>query len=151
MTEEFSYPKIYLYRRIVQAKLFMDEHFGERLDLNNIAGEAFFSKYHFIRLFRKTIGKTPHQYLTAVRIEKARQLLQTGLPIADVCMSVGFESVSSFTGLFKRLEKMTPSDYQALQQRKKIEISLTPLNYIPHCFAEKRGWTKKSNFQEVAD
>ncbi len=148
--EGFSYPKVYLYRRIVQAKLYMDAHFRERLDLNNIAGEAFFSKYHFIRLFRKTVGKTPHQYLIAIRIDKAKQLLQTGLPIADVCISVGFESVSSFTGLFKRMEKVTPSNFQSEQHRKKNEISHTPLKYIPHCFAKKKGWTKKSNFQEVA-
>lgn len=148
--EGFSYPKVYLYRRIVQAKLYMDTHFEERLDLNNIAGEAAFSKYHFIRLFRKSVGKTPHQYLMTVRIEIAKQLLQTGLPVADVCVSVGFESISSFTGLFKRMEKVTPSDYRRFQLRKKKEISHIPLKYIPHCFAEKRGWTKKSNFQEVA-
>ena len=66
------YPKIYLVRRVVQAKLFIDEHYAERLDLDNISDEACFSKFHFIRLFRNIYGKTPHQYLTTVRIEKPK-------------------------------------------------------------------------------
>lgn len=63
-------PKIYLYRRIVLAKLFIDEHYAEDIDLDAIAGEASFSKFHFIRLFKMAYGKTPHQYLTRVRIEQ---------------------------------------------------------------------------------
>ena len=71
-----SYPKVYLYRRIVQAKLFIDSHYQESLDLEAIADEAFFSKFHFIRLFKDSYGKTPYQYLTYVRIEKAKGLLK---------------------------------------------------------------------------
>jgi len=55
--KEFSHPKIYLYRRVVQAKLYMDKNYAENIDLNNIADEAFFSKFHFIRLFKKSYGK----------------------------------------------------------------------------------------------
>ena len=68
-------PKIYLYRRIVQAKLFIDGHFGDDIDLDNIADEAYFSKFHFIRLFKTIYNRTPHQYLTIVRIENAKQFL----------------------------------------------------------------------------
>jgi len=67
-----QYPKVYLYRRIVQAKLFIDRHFAEKIDLTNIAEEATFSKFHFIRLFKKVYGKPPHQYLISVRVEKAK-------------------------------------------------------------------------------
>lgn len=149
--EEFHYPKVYLYRRIVQAKLFMDSNFFEKIDLDNIADEAFFSTFHFIRLFKKAYGKTPHQYLTFVRIEKAKQLLQTPAPIAEVCNAVGFDSISSFTGLFKRTTGLTPSAYQVQQLRKKADLVQKPLKFIPHCFAEKKGWTKKSNFKEVEE
>src|SRR3978361_1150681 len=96
-----QYPKIYLYKRIVQAKLFVDNHFAENLELDNIADEAYFSKYHFIRLFKKMYGRTPHQYLIAVRIEKAVILLKAGTPVTEVCYEVGFESRSSFGRLFK--------------------------------------------------
>src|SRR6185369_12679282 len=129
MTERF--PKIYLYRRIVQAKLFMDENFQEDIDLDSIADEAFFSKFHFIRLFKMVYGKTPHQYLISVRIEKARLLLQSDMRIADICFAVGFDSISSFTGLFKRMTSTTPSFYQKQQLKRKKEINESPLSFIP--------------------
>lgn len=147
MTEQF--PKIYLYRRIVQAKLFIDDNFAGDINLNAISDEAFFSKFHFIRLFKMAYGKTPHQYLTSVRIEKAKLLLQTGTSVTDVCVAVGFESLSSFAGLFKRTVHITPASYQHQQLLRKNEISQTPLKFIPYCFAENNGWTKNRNFEEV--
>jgi len=148
MTSE-NYPKIYLYRRVVQAKLFIDSNYANAIDLDNIANEAFFSKFHFIRLFKKIYNQTPHQYLTSVRIENAKLLLQTEISVADACFSVGFDSISSFTGLFKRITSTTPSVYQKLQLKRKEEIQAVPLKFIPNCFAENKGWTKNSNFQEV--
>jgi AraC-like DNA-binding protein len=136
------YPKVYLYRRIVQAKLFIDNHFADTIDLDKIADEAYFSKFHFIRQFRKIYGKTPHQYLTTVRIEKALQLLRTDVPVTEACYAVGFESLSSFSGLFKRLVGLAPSAYLAQQQQIKAQILHTPLQFIPGCFAEKHGWKK---------
>lgn len=144
-----NYPKIYLYRRIVQAKLFIDSNYSENIDLDNLADEAYFSKFHFVRQFKKIYSKTPHQYLTLVRIEKSMQLLQTEAHVSEVCFSVGFESLSSFSGLFKRIVGLTPSAYQAQQLQIKIQILRTPLKFIPGCFAYKKGWTKKSNFEEV--
>ena len=147
--ENENYPKVYLYRRIVQAKIFIDNNYANAIDLDNIANEAFFSKFHFIRLFKKIYHQTPHQYLISVRIENAKLLLQKEIAVADVCFSVGFDSISSFTGLFKRITSTTPSFYQKLQLKRKEEIMATPLKFIPNCFAENNGWTKNSNFQEV--
>ncbi|MEO7266355.1 MAG: AraC family transcriptional regulator [Ferruginibacter sp.] len=141
-----QYPKIYLYRRIVQAKRFIDEHFNDNIDLDNIADEAYFSKFHFIRLFKNIYDKTPHQYLTYVRIEKAKLLLAEDIPVAEVCFSVGLNSASSFTGLFKRIVGLTPSAFQQNQLKRKTAITLMPLKFIPNCFAENKGWTKNSNF-----
>ncbi|HTI58815.1 AraC family transcriptional regulator [Mucilaginibacter sp.] len=144
-----NYPKVYLYRRIVKAKLFIDENFAGDIDLDHIADEAFFSKFHFIRLFKNTYAKTPHQYLTVVRIERSKLLLKDNKPIAEICYAVGFDSISSFTGLFKRLTGQTPSAYQQLQKKIREEIKTTPLKHIPNCFAEMKGWTQNSNFEEV--
>jgi AraC-like DNA-binding protein len=144
-----QYPKMYLYRRLVQAKLFIDAHYAEPIDLNNIADEAFFSKFHFIKQFKSIYRKTPHQYLIFVRIEKAMELLKAGMPVSEVCYSVGFESVSSFSGLFKRITGITPSAYLDQQQKRKEQITRSPLSFIPGCFAQKSGWTKNSNFREV--
>jgi len=147
------FPKVYLYRRIVFAKLFIDNNFANKIDLGNIAGEAFFSKFHFIRLFSDIYNKTPHQYLSHVRIERSKQLLSQNIAVAKVCYAVGFESISSFTGLFKRMTGQTPAAYQLEQQQKKLEIANAPLKYIPNCFAEAKGWKTHvgdtDNYREV--
>ncbi len=147
---EASYPKVYLYQRIVKAKLYIDANYKEQIDLDNISDEAYFSKFHFIRTFKKIYGKTPHQYLTSVRIEAARALLRTEVPIATVCFEIGFESISSFSGLFKRATGFTPSEYQQAQlERQQLTIS-RPENFIPSCFGHSLGYLQKSNFQEAA-
>ena len=138
-----QYPKIYFYRRLVQAKLFIDTHYADKIDLGNIADEAYFSKVHFIRRFKNIYRKTPHQYLMFVRIEKAMELLKTGIPVSEVCYAVGFESLSSFSALFKRIVGITPSIYLAQQQIIKAQIVKSPLTFIPGCFAEKYGWLEK--------
>jgi AraC-like DNA-binding protein len=141
MTNE-QYPKIYLYRRLVQAKLFIDTHYADSIDLDNIADEAYFSKFHFIRTFKNVYRRTPHQYLVFVRIEKAGELLKAGMPVSTVCYSVGFESLSSFSRLFKRVAGITPSGYLLQCQKIKAHIAQSPLTYIPGCFAERNGWLK---------
>ncbi len=143
-----AYPEFYLYNRIVKAKLFIDENYQENIDLNNIADEACFSKYHFTRLFKNIYGKSPHQYLMQVRIEKAKHFLQMNHTVSETCFLVGFESITSFAGLFKKSEGKTPSEYQRLYRKRNDAIKTAPLNFIPNCFAEQKGWTKNSNFEE---
>jgi AraC-like DNA-binding protein len=143
------YPKIYLYKRIVQAKLFIDTHFSEHIELGNIADEAYFSKFHFIRLFKTVYGNTPHQYLIEVRIENAKHFLQKGSSVSEACFNVGFDSISSFTALFKQYTKLSPSIYQQQCKEREEQIKKSPLRFIPNCFAEQKGWTQKSNFQEA--
>lgn len=140
-----EYPNVYLYRRIVQAKLFIDLHFAEPINLNSISEEAYFSKFHFMRLFKKVYGKTPHQYLTRVRIEKAKLFLCEKVRVAAVCSAVGFDSISSFTALFKRQTGMTPSVFQVHQQARQQAIDTQPLRFIPNCFAENNGWVNRVN------
>ncbi|MEM9647508.1 MAG: AraC family transcriptional regulator [Bacteroidota bacterium] len=146
---ETAYPKIYLYKRIVQAKLFIDNNFQDKIDLDNISDESHFSKFHFIRLFKEIYGKTPHKYLTSVRVQEAKEHLEKGIPITETCYAVGFDSPSSFTGLFKRAVGLTPKAYRTQQLQRKEEIAEKPLKFIPNCFAQAKGWSENSNFQEV--
>ena len=91
-----------LYERIVAAKVFIDENFEQPLNLDEISQKAFLSRFHFHRLFAQVYKKTPHQYLTAKRIEKARELLAENKQVTEVCNEVGFESLGSFSMLFKK-------------------------------------------------
>ena len=138
-----QYPKVYLYKRIVQAKLFIDNNYSDKIDINNISDEAYFSKFHFIRLFKSVYGKTPHQYLTSVRINTAIKLFIKCKPVSEVCYTVGFETLSSFGSLFKRIVGKSPSDFLEEQQLRKIHISTHPLHFVPGCFASKYGWDEK--------
>ena len=136
-------PRIYHYRRIVQAKLFIDENYQTVINLNRIANEASFSKFHFIRLFKNVYRQTPHQYLIAVRLEKSKLLLQQGVAVSEACTEVGFESVNSFVLLFKRNFASTPAQYQRAWIMRQAEWRRTPLKFIPSCFADQKGWVKK--------
>jgi len=142
MTDQ-PYPKMYLYRRLVQAKLFIDSHYAEPIDLDAIADEAYFSKFHFIKQFKQIYRLTPHQYLIALRIEKAQELLKAGRGVSEACYRVGFESLPSFSGLFKRVTGVTPSAYLAQHQEIKAQVAEMPLTFIPGCFAHRNGWLKK--------
>lgn len=135
-----EYPRQYLYLRIVRAKLFIDERYSSAIDLTNIAGEACFSKYHFFRVFRSIYGLTPHQYLTHVRIEKAKELLADGSPVAAVCYAVGFDSITSFTGLFKRRTGLTPARYQLAENERRRRMVHQAAAFVPNCFASEQGW-----------
>lgn len=143
-----GYPKFYLYKRIVQAKLFIDNNSADNIDLDKISNEAYFSKFHFIRLFKQIYGKTPHQYLAKVRLEKAKQLLSKGITVSEVCASVGFESVTSFSGKFKIAYGETPGSYLSNQAKRRAEMSVHPLKFIPGCISTRNGWLKNSNFEE---
>ena len=143
-----QYEKMYLYKRIVQAKLFIDNHYAENIDLSNIAHEAYFSKFHFVRLFKSIYGKTPHLYLTAVRINKAKELLKNNLSVLDVCLLVGFDSPTSFTATFKKNTGSTPSAFQNGNKIRKQQISDKPLSVVPNCFATIYGWSDKIAISE---
>ena len=72
------------------------------------------SKYHFLRCFAATYGKTPALYLAERRIERAQDLLRaTNLTVTEVCHLVGYASLGSFSSRFRELVGITPSAYQA--------------------------------------
>lgn len=89
------YPHDDLTKRITEAKLYIDKHFSENINLDKIADKALVSKFHFIRLFKKYYGSTPNQYLQAVRIQKAKKLLRKGNAVGEVCAAIGFVSKTS--------------------------------------------------------
>lgn len=130
------HPKMYMYRRIVEAKNYIDVHFSEKIDLDEISDKAAFSKYYFIRLFKKAFGLSPHKYLTQVRLEHAKKLLKEGKSITDVCDAVGFESIPSFTGLFKAQMGISPGAFSDQLKATEEDQKKRPMAYIPGCFAQ---------------
>ena len=123
------------YRRLMRAREFIDACYQQPLDLEQISGEACLSRYHFLRLFRRAFNKTPHQYLTQRRIEKAKELLSSsGLTVTDVCFEVGFESLGSFSSLFHKHVGHPPIAYRAIVfERRETQRK------IPSCFLMMYG------------
>lgn len=127
-----------IYQRIVAAKVYIDANYHEPIDLEQISQQAFLSKFHFHRLFTKVYKKTPHQYLTQTRIEAAKLLLsKEGISITDVCTMIGFESLASFSLLFRKQSGHTPQYYRNIAWLKKKLAKEQPKRFIPHCFIEQ--------------
>ncbi|HEY9606689.1 MAG TPA: AraC family transcriptional regulator [Allocoleopsis sp.] len=108
-------PKLSSYRdglsflKLQQVKEYINEHLNQDIKLIELAAIVQMSPYHFLRLFKQSMGVTPHQYILQCRIEKAKCLLQHGeLSIADVAARVGFCDQSHFTRYFKRIVGVTP-------------------------------------------
>lgn len=97
-----------------RARDYADRHYADPLDLDELAASAGVSKYHFLRCFAATYGKTPAVYLAERRIERAEDLLRaTNLTVTEVCFLVGYGSLGSFSTKFRQLVGVSPSEYQA--------------------------------------
>ena len=111
------------------ARDLMDLRFADPLDLDRMADEAGFSKFHFARAFKDAYGETPAAYLSRRRVERAKDLLRSAnLTVTEVCMLVGFSSLGSFSSRFSELVGMSPTEYQ----RRVVERGGSPP--IPGCY-----------------
>ena len=106
----------YLYIQIRQSKHFMEKYYAEKIELDKIASAACMSRFHYLRIFQQVYGLTPRQYLKDLRINKAKQLLTAGTSIQKVCVEVGYDSVTTFSTVFKRGTGLTPKSYQLLNK-----------------------------------
>jgi AraC-like DNA-binding protein len=116
IAENLSLQK-YHYIQVRQSKAFIKKYYSERIELEKMAAAAFMSRFHYIRIFQQIYGMTPRQYLRDLRISKAKELLQKGLPVAQVCFDVGYESLPTFSNTFKRGTGYSPTEYQKMNNR----------------------------------
>jgi len=108
------YSNVYLTKQVIQAKYFIDNNFSNNITLEDICKAGYISKYHLIRSFKKLYGKTPNQYLILVRINKAKELLRKDNSVLEVCFAVGFDSPTTFAGLFKKLVGSSPRSFKKI-------------------------------------
>jgi AraC family transcriptional regulator len=100
----------HILRRAIE---FINDSLDRNIALAEIGAEVDMSPYHFARLFKRSMGLAPHQYVLELRIERAKTLLsQTSLPLAEISYRVGFASQSHFTAVFRRLTATTPKAYR---------------------------------------
>jgi AraC-like DNA-binding protein len=121
-------------RHLLRAKDLADARYGDPLDVAALARAAHVSPAHFSREFRRAFGATPYQYLLTRRMERATALLRnTDRSVMEICLSVGFSSVGSFTTTFGRTFGMTPTEYRAAHPPASTRVR------IPTCVLQAYG------------
>src|SRR5215472_4609580 len=101
-------------RRMLRARDAIDRtYYAQPLDIAALARIAHASQAHFIRSFRATFGETPHRYLQRRRVERSMFLLrETEQSVTDICFTVGFSSLGTFSRTFREIVGETPSEYR---------------------------------------
>ncbi|HCW08936.1 MAG TPA: hypothetical protein DGG95_16395, partial [Cytophagales bacterium] len=103
-----------LVKRILLSTDYIHEFYYKRLSLDELASISCLSKFHFLRLFKIAIGKTPHQFITETRIQKSKELLMTSpKEIKLIADAVGFTDSSSFSRAFYQQVGSYPSQFRA--------------------------------------
>jgi AraC family transcriptional regulator len=91
----------------------MKADFATNLDLKTIAAESGYSRSHFLRTFRASMGHSPHQWLTRLRVEEAKALLQNASSsLTDIALQCGFSSHAHFSSMFRQIVGVVPSEYR---------------------------------------
>lgn len=92
---------------------YLEEHYGENITLEKLGEISGYSHIHIMRLFRKETGQTPHEWLTEIRMNRAKELLSTTEDTVErIAAECGFRSDSHFKILFKKLTGLTPGIYR---------------------------------------
>ncbi len=98
-----------VFRSVMHAKSFMEEHITKNLSLEQICSEAGISKYHFVRVFKNTFGISPYQYQKRKRLDHARIELQKGRSVLEAAFIYGYADVPTFSKAFKQAFGKSPS------------------------------------------
>ncbi|WP_100407764.1 helix-turn-helix domain-containing protein [Bacillus solitudinis] len=97
---------------------YIHQHIYEPLSLSELARYAAYSPYHFTRIFKEKMGISPVYYISALRLQKAKDLLlHTNLRVRDIGLEIGQKSLGTFTTRFTERVGMTPSDFRNSVQR----------------------------------
>lgn len=130
-------------RHLLRAKDLADARYFEPLDVDDLARVAGLSRAHFSRQFSRTYGESPHAYLLTRRLERAAALLRgTDHSVADICFSVGLQSVGSFTTSFTRTYGVSPTAYRAKYPPAAEQAR------VPTCLMRFYGRPQHSTFRE---
>jgi AraC-like DNA-binding protein len=130
-------------RHLLRARDLADARYFERLDVDDLARAAGLSRAHFSREFRRAFGESPHAYLLTRRLERAAALLRTtDRSIADICFSVGLQSVGSFTTSFTRTFGASPTVYRSQFPPAAQQMM------VPSCVVRAYARPQRSTFRE---
>jgi AraC family transcriptional regulator len=111
--------RIELFNRLNRAKDYIRSNYSEQIDLQKLSSIACLCPHHFLRKFKSFFKTSPHQYLTTIRLEMAREMIEaSNLSITEICMDSGYESLSSFSDLFKKRYGSSPENHRKKHSKK---------------------------------
>jgi AraC-like DNA-binding protein len=106
-----------LFRRVHAGRRIIDATLDQPLKLAEVARAACLSPFHFQRTFRAVFQETPHEYAVRRRLEKAARLLrETDEPVTEVCLTTGFQSLGSFSALFRARFGRSPREFRKIRE-----------------------------------
>ena len=113
--------RIELFNRLNKAKDYIESNCHEAIDLDVLSKVSSLCPHHFLRKFKSYTGISPYQHLKQTRLTKAKTLLEnTSLSVTEICQDCGYESLSSFSFLFKKTYNLSPENYRNLNRKKSI-------------------------------
>ncbi len=104
--------------RAINAKRFIDFNFSKTISLDIIAQAVYCSKFHLNREFKRFYGMTPAKYLKEKRINEAKKILANNGTVSEACFCVGYQSLSTFSVLFRRMTGKNPEIFKTARMKK---------------------------------
>lgn len=124
------------FKKLCAGRDYIADTYLDPFNLINAAKQSHLSAYHFSRAFKKTFGETPNAFLIRLRMEKAKNILITeNASIMEVCESVGYMSLGSFSSRFHQQVGVSPSLYRRKLWNISTEAFRYPSQAIPACYA----------------
>jgi AraC-like DNA-binding protein len=133
-------------RRLLRARDLLHAEYGGPVRIDDLAGAAGLSRWHFQRCFRAVFGVAAHDYLSRLRLQRAKEALARGVSVTETCMEVGFTSLGTFSTWFARGTGEPPRRWQQAMRRLVVVPQQLPLIWIPGCFL---GGCTPSTIREV--
>lgn len=141
------------HRSLVRTRDFIRHAYRQPIKLPDVSARANLSPYHFLRLYKRTYGETPHEFLTRLRLERAKVLLAHGSHnVTEACFEVGFSSLGSFSVLFARYVGLPPSEYRRYARPGILVPRAVRTLFVPACFLSmfcEPAPQDNSNFREA--
>lgn len=128
------------FARLARSRDFLASSLHEHITLKDAAVEACLSPFHYHRMFSRAFAETPHDFITRLRIERAKELLaRDHCAITDICFAVGYNSPGSFSLLFRTVVGCSPSEYRRAMRRIFPVPELAAYRFVPACFLQRFG------------
>jgi AraC-like DNA-binding protein len=123
------------FRRLIRARDFLAAAHGNPVRLEEAAQEACLSPFHFQRLFVRTFEESPNEFVTRLRMDRARRLLEIGeMPVTEICLEIGYASLGTFSKRFAERVGLPPSEYRRAVRRWVAPRGGWRIYYVPTCF-----------------